>query len=157
MIILTCLRYEVRVVAPPVGQILLQQSVLLLSGPHELGLLPAGLGAPSSQHQTNEDDHEDQHWDDGQEYPHQGSHFDSLRFILFSATLLQPTEFLYYLIVSKKIMWKLSSSASEFRHKVPLSFVGIAFIIRRQRAADVGRIQSKFSNLDSLFSRGGQH
>ena len=133
MIILTCLRYEVRVVAPPAGhQILLQQSVLLLSGPHELGLLPARLGASGSQHQTNEDDHEDQHWDDGQEYPHQRSHFDSLRFMLFSA-MLQPTEFLYYLIVSKKIMWKLSSSASEFRHKVSLSFVGIAFIIRRQQ------------------------
>ena len=131
--------------------------MLLVPRPHELGLLPAGLGAPSSEDEADQDDHQDQDGDDGQEYPHQGSHFDSLRFILFSATLLQPTEFLYYLIVSKKIMWKLSSSASEFRHKVSLSFVGIAFIIRRQRAADVGRIQSKFSNLDSLFSRGGQH
>ena len=119
---------------------------MLIRGPHELGLLSAGLGAPGSQHQPYQDDHQDQHGDDGQEYPHQRSHLQSLTLILFSLILcyntavlqLQPTEFLYYSTISlflKKIMWKLSASASEFRHKVPLSFVGIAFIIRRQQSS----------------------
>ena len=133
---------------------------MLVCGPHELGLLSAGLGTPGSQHQAYQDDHQDQDGDDGQEYPDQGSHFDSLKLIMFSLVLhfcYSLENFYTISLLLKKIMWKLSSSASEFRHKVSLSFVGIAFIIRRQRAADVGRIQSKFSNLDSLFSRGGQH
>ena len=82
---LTCVRYKVWVVAPAVHTVLLQQSVVLLvPRPHELGLLPAGLGAPSSEDEADQDDHQDQDGDDGQEYPHQGSHFDSLRLIVFT-------------------------------------------------------------------------
>ena len=51
---------------------------MLIRGPHELGLLSAGLGAPGSQHQPYQDDHQDQHGDDGQEDPHQGGHLDGL-------------------------------------------------------------------------------
>ena len=118
---LTCVRYEVWVVAPAVHSILLQQSAVLIPRPHELGLLSAGLGAPSSEDQSDEDDHEDQDGDDGQEYPDQGSHFDSLKLIMFSLVLhfcYSLENFYTISLFLKKIMWKLSSSASEFRHKV---------------------------------------
>ena len=117
----TCVRYEVRVIPPGVDPVLLQQGVVLVCSSHKLGLLSAGLGTPGSQHQAYQDDHQDQDGDDGQEYPDQGSHFDSLKLIMFSLVLhfcYSLENFYTISLFLKKIMWKLSSSASEFRHKV---------------------------------------
>ena len=83
---LTCVRYEVWVVAPAVHSILLQQSAVLIPRPHELGLLSAGLGAPGSEDETNQNDHQDQNRDDGEENPHQRGHLQCLRLVLFNAT-----------------------------------------------------------------------
>ena len=69
--------------------------------PHELGLLSAGLGAAGSEHQSNEDDHEDQDGDDGQEYPDQRGHIEGLGEVGFRSLVSR------YLIVLKKIGWKV--------------------------------------------------
>ena len=83
--LLTCVLDEVRVVSSavdplplPLLPLLLQQSVLGIWRSHELGLLSAGLGAPSSEDQSDEDDHQDQDGDDGQEYPDEGGDTESL-------------------------------------------------------------------------------
>ena len=46
--------------------------------PDKLGLVAAGAGAPGPQQEADQDDHQDQHGNDGQEDPHQGGHLDGL-------------------------------------------------------------------------------